>query len=73
MRPLSCGMVGVFIFRYAMNEKEIEIGGCITVPSDVSRDEVVDSFIRWVESKGWLFGGGFRELTAEESGYQPAD
>ena len=56
-----------------MNEKEIEIGGCITVPSDVSGDEVVDSFIRWVESKGWLFGGGFRELTAEESGYQPAD
>ena len=52
-----------------MEEKEIELRGCITVPADVSRDTVIDSFIVWVESNGWRFGGCFRELSAEESGY----
>ena len=52
-----------------MDEKEIEISGCLTVPSDVTKDEVIDAFIDWAESKGWLFGGGFRELSPEESGY----
>ena len=52
-----------------MDEKEIEIGGCLTVPSDVTKDDVIDAFIQWVESKGWYFGGGFRELSPEESGY----
>ncbi len=52
-----------------MKEKEIEIGGCITVSGDVSMDTVMDAFIEWVESNGWSFGGGFRELTAEESGH----
>ena len=45
-----------------MNEKEIEIGGCITVPGDISKDTVIDAFIEWVESNGWSFGGGFREI-----------
>ena len=52
-----------------MDEKEIEIGGCLTVPSDVTKDDVIDAFIQWAESKGWYFGGGFRELSLEESGY----
>lgn len=56
-----------------MKEKEIEIQGCITVPAEISMDTVLDSFIDWVEDSGWLFGGGFRELSAEESGYTNAD
>ena len=52
-----------------MDEKEIEIGGYLIVPADVSEDEVLDAFIQWEESKGWYFGGGFRELSPEESGY----
>ena len=52
-----------------MKEKEIEVGGCITVSRDVSMDTVVEAFIQWVEANGWSFGGGFRELSAEESGY----
>ena len=51
-----------------MDEKEIEIGGCILVPRNVSKDEVIDQFIEWVESKGWYFGGGFRELQYDEKG-----
>lgn len=45
-----------------MEEKEIEIGGCIIVPKDVSKDAVINAFIKWVESNGWSFGGGFREM-----------
>lgn len=45
-----------------MEEKEIEIGGCITVPGDITKDAVIDAFIDWVESNGWRFGGGFREI-----------
>ena len=45
-----------------MDEKEIEIGGCITVPKDISADAVIDAFIDWVESNGWYFGGGFKEI-----------
>ena len=52
-----------------MDEKEIEIGGCITVPKEIEADTVIDAFIHWVESNGWFFGGGFRELSLEESGY----
>ena len=52
-----------------MDEKEIEIGGCITVPKEISKDAVIDAFINWVEANGWSFGGGFRELSPEESGY----
>lgn len=45
-----------------MDEKEIEILGCINVPVDVDKDTVIDAFLDWVESKGWSFGGGFREI-----------
>ena len=51
-----------------MDEKEIEIGGCILVPRHVPKDEVIDKFIEWVESNGWYFGGGFRELAYNEKG-----
>ena len=42
--------------------KEIEINGCVEIPGEVTQEEFVDAFIDWVESKGWYFGGGFREI-----------
>ena len=56
-----------------MDEKEIEIGGCITVPADITIDQLEDAFIQWIEANGWYFGGGFRELSTEESGYSKAE
>ena len=47
--------------------KEIEIGGCIEVPDEITVDEVCDAVIAFVESKGWFFGGGFHEVTAENA------
>ena len=40
--------------------KEIEVQGCISVPSGISEDEVSDKFIEFIEEQGWFFGGGFR-------------
>lgn len=45
--------------------KEFEICGCIETPADVDVDRISEEFIRWIESKGWFFGGGFRELKDE--------
>lgn len=42
--------------------KEIEIGGCVEVPPETTMDEFTDAFISFIESKGWYFGGGFREI-----------
>ncbi len=42
--------------------KEIEINGCIEISPGTTLDEFTDAFIEWVESKGWFFGGGFREI-----------
>lgn len=42
--------------------KEIEISGCIEVPDEISTDEVIDTFINFVETQGWHFGSGFQEL-----------
>ena len=46
--------------------KEIEIGGCIEVPDEITVDEVTDAFIDFIEAKGWYFGGGFQEITDED-------
>ncbi len=46
-------------------EHLIEIRGCIDIPEDVDKDTVIDGFIEWVESNGWYFGGGFREIIDE--------
>ena len=43
-------------------EKEIEIQGCVEVSPEVDADLFASEFIRWIESKGWRFGGGFREI-----------
>ena len=42
--------------------KEIAINGCIEIPPEMTLDEFENEFIKWVESKGWFFGGGFREI-----------
>jgi uncharacterized protein YggL (DUF469 family) len=33
--------------------------------ADIDQDEFVDTFIKFIESKGWYFGGGIR-LTNED-------
>ena len=42
--------------------KEIEINGCVEIPPEMTIDEFHSFFIEFVESKGWCFGGGFREI-----------
>ena len=42
--------------------KEIEIQGCITIPKDVSMDEVIDKFIAFIEKNEWSFGGGYKTI-----------
>ena len=42
--------------------KEFEINGCIEVPPEMSADEFWNAFIELLESKGWFFGGGFKEI-----------
>ena len=42
--------------------KEIEINGCVEIPCEISIDKFTDAFIEWIESKGWYFGGGFKEI-----------
>ena len=42
--------------------KEIEINGCIEIPPEITLDEFYDAFIELIESRGWYFGGGFREI-----------
>ena len=42
--------------------KEIEISGCIEIPPEMTMDEFWDAFLSLIESKGWTFGGGGREI-----------
>ncbi len=44
---------------------EIEIQGCLTVPDKISLDDVTDIFLRFVESHGWYYGGGFNEFGSD--------
>lgn len=43
-------------------EKEFEIQGCVSVPSNVSEDEFWYKFIDFIEANGWYFGGGINEI-----------
>lgn len=45
----------------------IEIEGCLTVPDKISLDDVTDIFLKFVESHGWYFGGGFNEFKDDYS------
>lgn len=38
--------------------KEIAINGCVTVSKNVTHDEFLEKFIKFIESNGWHFGGG---------------
>ena len=42
--------------------KEIELSGCVEIPQNMTMDDFADEFLLWIESKGWRFGGGFREI-----------
>ena len=42
--------------------KELHIEGCIEIQPEADADQVIDEFIQWIESKGWYFGGCFREI-----------
>lgn len=40
------------------NIKEIEIEGCVTIPTNVTHDEFLEKFIKFLEDNNWYFGGG---------------
>ena len=42
--------------------KEIEINGCVEIPPEMTMDAFWDTFIAFIESRGWYFGGGIREI-----------
>lgn len=45
-----------------MLRKEFEIQGCVEVPVELSEDEFWNKFIGFIESNGWMFGGGINEI-----------
>ncbi len=42
--------------------KEFEIIGCVEVQPEVTEDAFLDALIAFLESKGWYFCGGVREI-----------
>ena len=42
--------------------KEIKITGCIELQPELTLDEFEKQFIEFIESKGWFFGGSFKEI-----------
>ena len=46
----------------------IEINGVAEIHPAVSHDQFTDMFIRFIESHGWFFGGGYRDITGSENG-----
>ena len=45
---------------------EILIHGYASISADISMYDFVNEFLKWIESKGYYFDGGFRDCTAEE-------
>lgn len=45
----------------------IKIEGVIEIKDDEDINYCTDQFINFIESKGWYFGGGTREITDEEN------
>ncbi|MEG0441100.1 MAG: hypothetical protein RSD32_03530 [Oscillospiraceae bacterium] len=43
-------------------KKEFEIQGCVEVPLGLSEDEFWNTFISFIESNDWSFGGGIHEI-----------
>jgi len=44
----------------------MKINGVAEIPPNISEDQFTDMFIRFVESHGWFFGGGFKDITTED-------
>jgi Guanosine polyphosphate pyrophosphohydrolases/synthetases len=45
----------------------IEVNGIAEIHPAISLDQFSDMFIRFIESHGWFFGGGYKDVTDEES------
>ena len=43
--------------------KVIEVSGGMEIPDEMTMDEFIDAFLELIESKGWFFGGGFKEMS----------
>ena len=54
--------------RYLPEEgtRFISIDGVVEVPPEMDSDTFCDLFIKWIESRGYLFGGGICEYHEEE-------
>jgi len=48
----------------------ISVDGVVGVQPCISHDQFSDMFIRFVEAHGWFFGGGYKDITAEEDSVQ---
>lgn len=42
--------------------KEFEIQGCVEVPLELSEEDFWNTFIDFIESNHWSFGGGINEI-----------
>ena len=42
--------------------KEFEIHGAVEVPLSLTEDEFNQKLLGFIESQGWWFGGGIREM-----------
>lgn len=42
--------------------KEIEINGCIKIPTNITHEEFLKKFINFIEENKWHFGGGTKVL-----------
>lgn len=43
--------------------KVIKVSGGMEIPDEMTMDEFIDAFLELIESKGWFFGGGFKEMS----------
>lgn len=46
----------------------MEINGVVEIYPIISSDQFCDMFIHFIESHGWFFGGGFKDITDEKQG-----
>ena len=46
--------------------KNYELDGYVTVPDNTDFSEFTDTLIDFIESKGWTYGGGLREINEED-------
>ncbi len=60
MKTVICKTLAKLGFLKKRLEKEIGIEGILYLPNQMTDDELTDSFIEFVESHHWDFGGGTR-------------